>query len=457
MTGGFDGWLGATPLGPNASAIVTQIVAGPGITVSPPNGVGVVTISLTGAPYTLASLYNFGLTDSDADNTFVGGTGFGQTFFNDDGHIEIFSTGGFPLAITRQSVAQAVSVDVVTWRAKYPIDNQSSSIEQIFSAVGPTDLVQSYGTHQTNLAQAIAGTEGYYTPPLPFTYSGSLSAERWFLLNRIGFGNTTQVYRSSDGIFYRDCLLPPADGPFVIDAEQMSMKPISSSGSAVAQTGSVLRTIIKSKASGAGDGELLGGWSVTLLGESHGRFDIWAGTLAGGIQKAMEVTPPGGGDLSSAGTFAQSYIAARANLSNNGGAYSPIATFADLGPVTTPLITQDIVSASQTFKAPTTTFTVVPTVARRFLPIAAYVEFTTITALATGPSLKLGNNVAHDNVSPVLAVANTAVTDDIPPFVMAATPVVIDLTTNPITCEVTVNAAGTTCTGRVHVIGVYIT
>jgi hypothetical protein len=142
----------------------------------------------------------------------------------------------------------------------------------------------------------------------------------------------------------------------------------------------------------------------------------------------------------------------KAELSVNAGAYEAILTSpsAAVGAVV------DVPSASTDFKT-ATTFTIVPTAGRRFLPIAAYVEFTTITALATGPTIKLGNNVAHDNVAPDLVVANTAVTDNALPFVMATIPQVIDLTATGIIGEMTVNAAGTTCTGRVHVLGVYIT
>jgi hypothetical protein len=73
-----------------------------------------------------------------------------------------------------------------------------------------------------------------------------------------------------------------------------------------------------------------------------------------------------------------------------------------------------------------------------------------------GPTIELGNNGGHDNVAPALVVANTAVTDDLVPFVMAAAPVVITLTTTGIICDVNVQATATTCLGRIHILGVYV-
>lgn len=119
-------------------------------------------------------------------------------------------------------------------------------------------------------------------------------------------------------------------------------------------------------------------------------------------------------------------------------------------------VTVDIASASQDFKT-ATTFTVVPVATgKRFLPIAAYVEFTDVDTLTVGPSVKLGNDGGHSNVADVLAVANTVVTDSLVPFVMAVAPSVITLTTTGIIAEVTINSTATTATGRIHVIGVYV-
>jgi len=201
---------------------------------------------------------------------------------------------------------------------------------------------------------------------------------------------------------------------------------------------------------------------VTVLAQSfgtdqaRGKIGFWAANFASGGVNILDILPDTAVETSVASRSAFSFASNRLQMSNNAGAWSPVATLADIGPVASPLISQDVVSASQDLKT-ATTFTVVPTVARNFLPIAAYVEFTSVTALATGPTIKLGNNVAHDNVAPALAVANTVVTGSAPPFVMASDVVVIDQTSTGIIGDVTVNAVGTTCTGRVHVIGVYIT
>lgn len=220
------------------------------------------------------------------------------------------------------------------------------------------------------------------------------------------------------------------------------------------------------------DGTAVGYWSNKLSqfntfldhydggsGHADAHFDFWLFNVAGGgvRTRSLQIFPPDDAYKSTAGVSSLSYTAAgavnRMSLSNNAGAYSPIMTLADLAPTTATSVV-DIVSSVQNFKT-ATTFTVVPSAAgRKFLPVHAYVEFTTVTGFITGPTLKLGNDGAHANVAPAFAVA-AAATADADPFVMAATPVIIDLNATGIICELTVNATGTTISGRIHVIGVY--
>lgn len=148
----------------------------------------------------------------------------------------------------------------------------------------------------------------------------------------------------------------------------------------------------------------------------------------------------------------------RLDLSNNTSPYSRILTQADISPTPSPLSASpvtDVVSTVQDLTTATLFTVVLNETGRKFLPISAYVEFVDVDTLTVGPSIKLGNNVAHDNVAPVLAVPNTVVTEDTPLIPMAANPVMIDLNTNSIDCEVTVNATATTCLGRIHLIGTY--
>lgn len=435
-TGGVASVVAGTGISVNAADPANPIVSNTGV-LSVTAGAGITvggtaanpTVALTGAPYTLASLYTAGLGISDAANTLVGATF--NTFFTDAGAIDVSETGSGAYAETlRKHSTSTPGVTLIQQALVTKMDfvggvNTAGGVGRDFAIENQAGAANTFGTEQVNLfAQSIPAT--WYSPSISAAGSPPISYIRWFLQNRRGSGAQSQVYFNSDGVAWRQSMFPASGGPYILYADQIAMNP-TAGGGAEPEVGSTIRHVSTGPATGPDDGvpvSIAGHDEVMTaknLGSAQiaGRFDVVTATLTGGLS-------------------------VRASYS---------AT--SLGMV-------DVVSASQDFKT-ATTFTVVPQstgvqarVGSRFLPIAAYVEFTSIAALATGPSLKLGNNVAHDNVAPNLVVSNAAVTDNAIPFVMAATPSVIDLTATGIICEITVNAAGTTCTGRLHVIGAYV-
>lgn len=182
-------------------------------------------------------------------------------------------------------------------------------------------------------------------------------------------------------------------------------------------------------------------WDHLLTAEEHAQA---IGYINGRYPSIVTPFSPGG----------VTAVTATAPVVSSGGATPDISLDPTL--TTGAHLLVDVISASIDFKTATVPVVVPVAAGKRFLPIAAYVELTNVNTLTVGPSVKLGNNGGHDNVAPVLAVANTVVTDDVVPFVLAAAPVAIDLSATGIIAEVTVNATATTATGRVHVIGVYI-
>lgn len=481
MAGGFDGWLGAAPAGSGGSGTgVQSVVAGTGIGVDntdPQNpivsntgvlsilaGTGVTVDQSTGTvtiglDATLASLYAFGLGDDPTvDNVLVGS--YFNVDFHDDGSVRI----------DQNVVDVTAGQDHFAIRAsRYIHDPWQVQIGEYINQNDTTNLEGSiynrYWIHKTGGAstnylveayqlQANPNHDEWYDPQIPG--GGPLSQWTLALYYTDGSLHSSLFRANSDGALLQSAI--PATGvrqmgSRVVDPFNTTNPSDGNSWGSWVNKLSRLNTVLDHYDSGSGHGDAH--WDVRLGSIANG------GNLANAASIALQVFPQDDTYKSTAGTAGFSFTTAgsvnRLSLSNNTGTYSPIATLADIGPATTPLITQDIVSATQDLKT-ATTFTVVPnSTGRKFLPIAAYLEIVTATAVATGPTLKLGNNGAHDNTAPALAVANTVAAADAVPFVMASSPAIIDLNTTGIICELTANATGTALTGRVHVIGVYTT
>lgn len=472
MAGGFDGWLGAAPAGGGGGSGVQSVSGTNGITVDnadPQNPI----VKLTNFPSItgyLSEIYAQGLADDPvADNTLVG-TYF-STYFD------------------QATDAAAVGVSVIETFTSDGSDfdrHPALFLERKFSTVTIPGLVALYSQRYTGSGAKVQGgvqmrarlvdddgaatfwtqSLSMSTPVIAQWYSPALAGDRvgqvnWDIVNITG--GTTPIYFNADGVHYRTALLPSGGAPYRNKVQQIAMLGYAGSFNAPAD-GSAVSYTVTGPAVSAGDGPEIATWDVVMdaqnLGSAQieGHHEFWASTLLGGRTRTLQIFPQNSVRLSSLSTSAISYntTAQRLQLSNNGSSYSNVLVSTDIAPASGALLVTDVPSASQNFKT-ATTFTVVPTVARTFLPVAAYVEFTTVTALTVGPTLKLGNNGAHDNVAPALAVANTVVTGSAPPFVMASDVATIDLTSTGIICELTVNATATTATGRVHVLGVYIT
>ena len=319
--------------------------------------------------------------------------------------------------------------------------------------------------------------------------NSTVSIYTWAMMDALGFGNTNDWHISSDGNMFRRGLIPNTTGggggppgPWRLNADEISMwsrnggEPLL--GSELFYQVGTIQTFgvddpltdqhVVLASSFVVDAKNLGS------GQAAGHANWYArSTLNSLIQLVMQAYDTGmvfprrtnwqpypTADVSAVDSASTRFneTSERLDLSNNTDPYSRILVQNDISPTPSPLSASpvtDVVSQVQDLTTATLFTVVLNQAGRKFLPIGAYVEFIDVNTLTVGPSIKLGNNGAHDNVAPVLAVPNTVVTADSPPFVMATVPVMVDLNTNAIDCEVTVNATATSCLARIHLIGTY--
>jgi len=482
MTGGFDGWLGPSPSGGGGSGAVVLVHSGVGINVDntdPTNPI----VNNTGV-LTVTEGTGINVDNTDPQNPIVSldtttlPLCWSGTYYDfciaADGHITVTqdppSTGAdsdanpaflFRRHFTVNWPAYGLWGEYDTRYDQFTGADDKGGGQFYYYETDSTSTRRRVATHQVYIDRQISASG--YDPALAPDTGSRTAFNNWFLTNR--FDDASFLTWDADGVHIKDALFPNG-GPYTLFSHQTNMwGQANISNAPEVDSELVFQAVAIGKHRGAGERRAFYNlFHLDDVTNEAGHVEWWvrsgapAATLALSLYTDKMQFPAVTGALSAANTGALAYDGTldRLQLSNNAGAYSSILTAADIGPTTGSIVT-DIVSTEQDLET-ATTFTVVPNSAgRKFLPIAAYVEFTNVNTLATGPSLKLGNNGAHDNVAGVLAVANTAVTGSAPPFVMASDVAIIDLNATGIICELTVNAAATTCLGRIHVIGVYTT
>ena len=95
---------------------------------------------------------------------------------------------------------------------------------------------------------------------------------------------------------------------------------------------------------------------------------------------------------------------------------------------------------------------------RKFIPLGAMLHVTTKSGtLTTGPIVRLGTNGTHDNVSPLLTVANTVVSDTAVNIPLVAALAAVGNGT-AVSVEIQTAATGVTLVlaGSVHVWGLLV-
>lgn len=118
-------------------------------------------------------------------------------------------------------------------------------------------------------------------------------------------------------------------------------------------------------------------------------------------------------------------------------------------------------SASLDFKSTTAVEIVPPKSGKRFMPLRAWIEFTTFTGVTNGPTINMGNNATtYDNVhqgaantpSSISGAANKMI--DLVLFVSGGR-FTIDVGTTGIFVKLAVGATATVCGGRITIEGFY--
>jgi hypothetical protein len=475
MLGSVNLGLGSVPLagdnGSGGSGTGVLTVQGTnGITVDntdPQNPI----VKLTGYPLVtgyLAQLYALGVIDNPITRNTLVGTQF-KTFFAPQGYVEISQTdnpalGSYDLRLRRH--------DIATQGTNRP----QFALYTFFDFVG--GLNTTGGTGFDSILEDAAGNDNlfsqyqaqldivngsWYRPQFE-SAAKPVTISRFLQVNRRNIGVQSNWYVNSDGCEWIVGRFPGATPLQLGHVWSMDFGddggPVNGSAYGVRVTGPA--------AAGPGifQSAEIGSWFFVLDDQNFGsrqaigHFELYLSGPALGTEHilSLQVFPPNDAIKSTADAAALSYdtTADRLRLSNNAGAYSPVATLADLTPSAALVgIVVDVPSSQQDAKSITTFTALAAQAGKKFLPIAAYVELVNVAVMTVGPSIKLGNNGAHDNVAGVLAVLSTAVTGDAPPFVMAASPSIIDLTTE-ITAELTANASATTCDIKIHLIGVYV-
>jgi hypothetical protein len=431
-------------------SVVFSVVAGDGITVDNTDPENPIVAADGGG--TLAEIYTAGRA-VDADNTMAGD--YYNIFFDDNGTINSNQAAvGVPVGF------DGFARRVLRWYA-------SPTEVEIDRFVNQNDTQNTEGSIiHTYWNQLTAGPSARQYGASRWQMQNNPNHDLWYDPQRAGGGFLSQLNLSmlyaGDEAMHQNIHQFLSDGPHL----QNIIPPASGGPYAIAGTHYNLFS-----SSNPANGTAVGMWSFkqgrinffldsynsgTGRGNSH--IDFWVTQDTTGVNElSAQFMAPSATQVSTADTFALKYdlTSDRAMISSNAGDYSKILTQADIAPGDATAVVS-IPSAVINTKTATSVTVIATAAGRNFMPTGAYIRFTNVDTLTVGPTVELGNNGGEDNVAPVLAVANTVVTGSFVPFVMAAAPAIIDLTTTAVTAHFTVNSTATTADAIVYITGVYV-